>query len=103
MLRKKKLNIPWFIAFRNEAVRPIYEQWVSLYTVYVLICYISKLVTLCDVQSFAQLLQAPQEEADMKEHFAVPRLVVCNLYGSQVISLLFFVCSSLDLNTLHFP
>ncbi|VAH94095.1 unnamed protein product [Triticum turgidum subsp. durum] len=39
---------------------------------------------------FAQLLQAPQEEADsiIKERFPVPRLVVCDQYGSQARFLL---------------
>jgi len=51
-------------------------------------------LTLCGVQSFAQLLQAPQEEADaiIKERFPVPRLVVCDQYGSQVISFIFYSC-----------
>jgi hypothetical protein len=42
---------------------------------------------LCDVQAFAQLLQAPKDEAEaiIKERFPVPRLVVCDQYGSQVI------------------
>ena len=50
-------------------------------------------LTLCGVQSFAQLLQAPQEEADaiIKERFPVPRLVVCDQYGSQVISFIFYI------------
>ncbi|CAD6253755.1 unnamed protein product [Miscanthus lutarioriparius] len=41
-------------------------------------------------ESFAQLLQAPQEEADaiIKERFPVPRLVVCDQYGSQARFLL---------------
>ncbi|KAL5220340.1 hypothetical protein ABZP36_025053 [Zizania latifolia] len=36
-------------------------------------------------EAFAQLLQAPQEEADrtIKERFPVPRLAVCDQYGSQ--------------------
>ncbi|KAG2584507.1 hypothetical protein PVAP13_6KG309200 [Panicum virgatum] len=36
-------------------------------------------------EAFAQFLQAPQEEADaiIKERFPVPRLVVCDQYGSQ--------------------
>lgn len=40
-----------------------------------------------DVQAFAQLLKAPHEETDsiIKERFPVPRLVVCDQYGSQVI------------------
>lgn len=39
------------------------------------------------LQAFAQLLRAPGEDADiiMKERFPVPRLVVCDQYGSQVI------------------
>ncbi|CAD6265185.1 unnamed protein product [Miscanthus lutarioriparius] len=41
-------------------------------------------------ESFAQLLQGPQEEADaiIKERFPVPRLVVCDQYGSQARFLL---------------
>ena len=37
-------------------------------------------------QAFAQLLQAPRDDADsiMKERFPVPRLVVCDQHGSQV-------------------
>lgn len=40
-----------------------------------------------DFQVFAQLLKAPHEESDsiIKERFPVPRLVVCDQYGSQVI------------------
>lgn len=50
-------------------------------------------ITLYDVQVFAQLLQAPQEEADsiIKERFPVPRLVVCDQYGSQVI-IFYLIC-----------
>jgi protein transport protein SEC23 len=38
-------------------------------------------------EAFAQLLKAPREETDsiIKERFPVPRLVVCDQYGSQVI------------------
>uniref|UniRef100_A0A0D9X8U7 Protein transport protein SEC23 n=1 Tax=Leersia perrieri TaxID=77586 RepID=A0A0D9X8U7_9ORYZ len=41
-------------------------------------------------EAFTQLLQAPQEEADLiiKERFPVPRLVVCDQYGSQARFLL---------------
>uniref|UniRef100_A0A7N0U5J0 Protein transport protein SEC23 n=1 Tax=Kalanchoe fedtschenkoi TaxID=63787 RepID=A0A7N0U5J0_KALFE len=41
-------------------------------------------------QAFAQLLKAPQEDADaiIKERFPVPRLVVCDQYGSQARFLL---------------
>jgi protein transport protein SEC23 len=40
-----------------------------------------------DAQVFAQMLKAPHEEADaiIKERFPVPRLVVCDQYGSQVL------------------
>lgn len=40
----------------------------------------------CHLQAFAQLLQAPQDDAHMiiKERFPVPRLVVCDQHGSQV-------------------
>ncbi|KAI3990599.1 hypothetical protein MKX01_022899, partial [Papaver californicum] len=36
-------------------------------------------------EAFAQLLQAPQEEAQciINERYPVPRLVVCNQHGSQ--------------------
>jgi hypothetical protein len=46
-------------------------------------------------------LQAPHEEADaiIKERFPVPRLVVCDQYGSQVITILSF--SLRVFNTLH--
>jgi len=45
------------------------------------------------LQTFAQLLQAPRDDADaiIKERFPVPRLVICDQYGSQVIS----SCSSI--------
>uniref|UniRef100_A0A7N0UJL5 Protein transport protein SEC23 n=1 Tax=Kalanchoe fedtschenkoi TaxID=63787 RepID=A0A7N0UJL5_KALFE len=41
-------------------------------------------------QAFAQFLKAPQEDADaiIKERFPVPRLVVCDQYGSQARFLL---------------
>lgn len=37
-------------------------------------------------QAFAQLLQAPQDDAKMiiKDRFPVPRLVICDQHGSQV-------------------
>lgn len=40
------------------------------------------------LQAFAQLLQAPHDDADaiMKERFPVPRLVICDQHGSQVCS-----------------
>lgn len=43
-----------------------------------------------DFQNFAQLLQAPHEEAKMiiRERFPVPRLVVCDQHGSQARFLL---------------
>ncbi|MFQ6649034.1 hypothetical protein Gotur_022858 [Gossypium turneri] len=39
-------------------------------------------------QAFAQLLQAPRDDADaiIKERFPVPRLVICDQHGSQVSS-----------------
>jgi len=45
------------------------------------------------LQTFAQLLQAPRDDADaiIKERFPVPRLVICDQYGSQVISTCFSV------------
>ena len=38
------------------------------------------------LQAFAQLLQAPQDDAQIiiRERFPVPRLVVCDQHGSQV-------------------
>lgn len=41
-------------------------------------------------QTFAQLLQAPRDDADaiIKERFPVPRLVICDQYGSQARFLL---------------
>lgn len=38
------------------------------------------------VKAFAQLLEAPQEDAQMiiRDRFPVPRLVVCDQHGSQV-------------------
>ncbi|TXG62427.1 hypothetical protein EZV62_009421 [Acer yangbiense] len=41
-------------------------------------------------QAFAQLLQAPRDDADaiMKERFPVPRLVICDQHGSQARFLL---------------
>jgi hypothetical protein len=46
-------------------------------------------------QQFAQLLQAPHEEAQMiiKARFPVPRLVVCDQHGSQVCHLCLFLVS----------
>lgn len=40
------------------------------------------------LQAFAQLLQAPRDDADatFKERFPVPRLVICDQHGSQVCS-----------------
>ncbi|GMP78187.1 hypothetical protein CsSME_00034226 [Camellia sinensis var. sinensis] len=42
-------------------------------------------------QAFAQLLQAPQDDAQMiiRERFPVPRLVICDQHGSQVIIVAF--------------
>ena len=39
------------------------------------------------LQAFAYLLQAPRDEADsiIKERFPVPRLVICDQHGSQVL------------------
>ena len=41
------------------------------------------------LQAFAQLLQAPHDDADeiIKERFPVPRLVICDQHGSQVSNL----------------
>lgn len=40
------------------------------------------------LQVFAQLLQAPLDDAEaiVKERFPVPRLVICDQHGSQVIN-----------------
>lgn len=40
----------------------------------------------CCLQAFAQLLQAPQDDAQLiiRDRFPVPRLVVCDQHGSQV-------------------
>jgi protein transport protein SEC23 len=47
--------------------------------------YMSRLTSLF-VKAFAQLLEAPQEDAQMiiRDRFPVPRLVVCDQHGSQV-------------------
>ncbi|KAL5231778.1 hypothetical protein ABZP36_030554 [Zizania latifolia] len=52
-------------------------------------------------EAFAQLLQAPQEEADttIKERFPVPRLVVCDQYGSQARFLLAKLNPSVTFNS----
>lgn len=44
-------------------------------------------------QAFAQLLRAPQDDADaiIKERFPVPRLVVCDQHGSQVSSSIYLL------------
>ncbi|VAI02755.1 unnamed protein product [Triticum turgidum subsp. durum] len=62
-------------------------------------------ITLYDVQVFAQLLQAPQEEADsiIKERFPVPRLVVCDQYGSQARFLLAKLNPSVTYDSDHPP
>ncbi|KAK7287290.1 hypothetical protein RIF29_00503 [Crotalaria pallida] len=52
-------------------------------------------------QAFAQLLRAPQDDADLiiKERFPVPRLVVCDQYGSQARFLLAKLNPSATYNT----
>ncbi|XP_061349026.1 protein transport protein SEC23 C isoform X1 [Gastrolobium bilobum] len=52
-------------------------------------------------QAFAQLLQAPHDDADliMKERFPVPRLVVCDQHGSQARFLLAKLNPSATYNT----
>ncbi|KAJ3683914.1 hypothetical protein LUZ60_014141 [Juncus effusus] len=54
-------------------------------------------------QAFAQLLQAPQEEAQIiiKGRFPVPRLVVCDQHGSQARFLLAKLNPSATYNTAH--
>ncbi|GJN03775.1 hypothetical protein PR202_ga21253 [Eleusine coracana subsp. coracana] len=56
-------------------------------------------------EAFAQLLQAPQEEADtiIKERFPVPRLVVCDQYGSQARFLLAKLNPSVTHNSENTP
>jgi protein transport protein SEC23 len=51
--------------------------------------YMSRLTSLF-VKAFAQLLEAPQEDAQMiiRDRFPVPRLVVCDQHGSQARFLL---------------
>lgn len=57
--------------------------------------YMSHLISLF-IKAFAQLLEAPQEDAQMiiRDRFPVPRLVVCDQHGSQVSD---FTLSSLNL------
>ncbi|XP_027334505.1 protein transport protein SEC23 [Abrus precatorius] len=52
-------------------------------------------------QAFAQLLKAPHDDSDliMKERFPVPRLVVCDQYGSQARFLLAKLNPSATYNT----
>lgn len=47
------------------------------------------LVSIDDLQAFAELLQAPQDDAKViiRDRFPVPRLVVCDQHGSQVYKL----------------
>ncbi|MCL7029783.1 hypothetical protein MKW94_004214 [Papaver nudicaule] len=54
-------------------------------------------------QAFAQLLQAPQEEAQyiIHERFPVPRLVVCDQHGSQARFLLARLNPSATYNSAH--
>ncbi|KAL6858824.1 hypothetical protein ACP4OV_017826 [Aristida adscensionis] len=56
-------------------------------------------------EAFAQLLQAPQEEADniIKERFPVPRVVVCDQYGSQARFLLAKLNPSVTYNSDNSP
>ncbi|KAK3123658.1 hypothetical protein QOZ80_8AG0634260 [Eleusine coracana subsp. coracana] len=56
-------------------------------------------------EAFAQLLRAPQEEADtiIKERFPVPRLVVCDQYGSQARFLLAKLNPSVTHNSENTP
>lgn len=50
------------------------------------------------LQAFAQLLQAPRDDGDqiIKERFPVPRLVICDQHGSQVILMLSCSINLLD-------
>lgn len=58
--------------------------------------YINHIIHLINLtiflQAFAQLLHAPHDDAQsiINERFPVPRLVVCDQHGSQVI---FLICS----------
>ncbi|ONK56195.1 uncharacterized protein A4U43_C10F5110 [Asparagus officinalis] len=54
-------------------------------------------------QAFAQLLQAPLDEAQMiiKDRFPVPRLVVCDQHGSQARFLLVKLNPSANYNSAH--
>ena len=54
---------------------------------------------ICFLQAFAQLLQAPQDDAKLIIHdrFPVPRLVVCDQHGSQVSTFSFFFSFELSL------
>ncbi|KAH7670481.1 protein transport protein SEC23 protein [Dioscorea alata] len=54
-------------------------------------------------QAFAQLLQAPQDDAQMiiKDRFPVPRLVVCDQHGSQARFLLAKLNPSATYNSAH--
>ncbi|CAN6462657.1 unnamed protein product [Victoria cruziana] len=54
-------------------------------------------------QAFAQLLQAPQDDAHLiiKERFPVPRLVVCDQHGSQARFLLAKLNPSATYNSAH--
>ncbi|KAL3721974.1 hypothetical protein ACJRO7_034336 [Eucalyptus globulus] len=54
-------------------------------------------------QAFAQLLQAPQDDAQMiiRERFPVPRLVVCDQHGSQARFLLAKLNPSATYNNAH--
>lgn len=55
------------------------------------------------LQAFAQLLQAPRDDAEatIKERFPVPRLVICDQHGSQVCLSWLFVHSPVNLY-IHF-
>ncbi|XXG41471.1 hypothetical protein AAC387_Pa01g1921 [Persea americana] len=54
-------------------------------------------------QAFAQLLQAPQDDAQMiiKDRFPIPRLVVCDQHGSQARFLLAKLNPSATYNSAH--
>lgn len=44
-------------------------------------------------QAFAELLKSPREDAEaiIHERFPVPRLVICDQYGSQVTNYAFYL------------
>lgn len=70
------------------------QRWVAsrfsfclFWCVYLFLCHLFLFLNYnLFLQAFAQLLQAPHDDAGviMKERFPVPRLVICDQHGSQV-------------------